>query len=236
MYSPYEGSAVTLTGQLALLMLVERLWNVPQCRIINANTDGVTVLVHRDTVARLHCAASEWGRETEFNLEFGEYSAFYSRDVNNYVAVKHNGDLKRKGVFAPSGLGKGKELPEVCVDMAITALRYTGAPKWPDMPHADDWHKLCMAKNPKSEVAYYLRGKQQESLQKHPRWYWATDTGHDTCIRYLSNGNRVPRSDGCVPVMDAHADVGEWKVDRKRYITEAEKLVDSVHQNKMTQA
>jgi hypothetical protein len=50
------------------------------------------------------------------------------------------------------------------------------------------------------------------------RWYYGTNsTDH---IEYVSNNNKVPKSDGAVPLMDLPAEF-PGDVDHQRYIDEA---------------
>ena len=41
-------------------------------------------------------------------METGEYQAIYSRDINNYFAVKADGSVKRKGEYSTAGLVEKK--------------------------------------------------------------------------------------------------------------------------------
>jgi hypothetical protein len=56
-------------------------------------------------------------------MESGEYAAIYSRDVNNYFAVKSDGEVKRKGQYAISGLVEKKNPGvEICSDAVADYL------------------------------------------------------------------------------------------------------------------
>jgi hypothetical protein len=96
LYAPHLMIAVTLTGQLALLMLIERAEDagIP---VVSGNTDGVVFRCPRGMEDRLREITTEWERETGFELEATEYRSVYSLSVNTYIAVKPDGKVKRKG-------------------------------------------------------------------------------------------------------------------------------------------
>ncbi len=112
-YAPELMIAVTLTGQLALLMLIERAeeMGIPA---VSGNTDGVVFCVPRskfagwvkddngkDTIRPAPSALADlitsWERDTGFDMEGTEYRALYSQSVNSYFAIKADGGHKRKG-------------------------------------------------------------------------------------------------------------------------------------------
>lgn len=115
LFAPHLMVAVTLTGQLSLLMLIEEahLRGIP---VVSANTDGVVFkcprdlwdgFVMRDGTPTDRLAPSPiqdiiewWEGVTSFNLEFAEYRSIYNQSVNTYIAIKPDGSFKRKGAVA----------------------------------------------------------------------------------------------------------------------------------------
>jgi hypothetical protein len=98
-YDPQYTFSVTINGQLQILQLVELLELVPNCELIQANTDGITVRVKKDSIPFLKLWCKEWESLTGLELEEVLYSRMWIRDVNNYLAEKMNGELKRKGAY-----------------------------------------------------------------------------------------------------------------------------------------
>ena len=109
LYSPNLLIQVTITGQLALLLLIERL-ELAGIRVVSANTDGIVIKCHRTMVNLLNSIVEQWEKDTGFPTEETRYLALYSRDVNNYIAIKQNetdkgweetfSGTKNKGAFA----------------------------------------------------------------------------------------------------------------------------------------
>ena len=99
MYDPKYTMATTINGQLLLLMLAERLLDIPDLRLIQINTDGVTFRVHKSQQRAVADVCAEWQRLTKLELEYKLYDLFAVRDVNNYLAVDVDGGVKRKGAY-----------------------------------------------------------------------------------------------------------------------------------------
>ena len=98
-YDPLFTMRITLNGQLLLCLLAEQLSAIPSCRILQVNTDGVTVRLLRANLAPLRAICNEWSIATRLNLEDVEYTKMCVRDVNNYLAVSTTGAVKRKGAY-----------------------------------------------------------------------------------------------------------------------------------------
>jgi hypothetical protein len=87
LYAPDGLIQTTVTGQLALLMLIERLeW--AGIHVVSANTDGAVVKCPRAAIHTMDAIIKQWETDTGFPTEETRYMALYSRDVNNYLAVK----------------------------------------------------------------------------------------------------------------------------------------------------
>lgn len=91
--------SITINGQLQNLQLFEALSFIPGIEFIQDNTDGMTVYLPREYEWLFDCYKMAWERETGLELEQVEYSAMYVADVNNYLAVKKDGSVKRIGKY-----------------------------------------------------------------------------------------------------------------------------------------
>jgi len=91
--------AITVNGQLIICMLAERLLTIPGLRLIQANTDGITVYCPRDQIDRMRAICDEWSESTRLELEEAVYKRMMIRDVNNYLAETDSGKIKRKGSY-----------------------------------------------------------------------------------------------------------------------------------------
>lgn len=98
-YDPKYMLQVTLNGQLQILQLVEMMELIPDCELIQANTDGITLRVLKKNMPLLKMWCSVWEEATGLQLEDVLYSRMWIRDVNNYIAETMDGKLKCKGAY-----------------------------------------------------------------------------------------------------------------------------------------
>jgi len=97
-YDPKFTMSITLNGQLLLCKLAEYLM-IYDCELMQVNTDGLTVRYHKKLKPLIHELCKTWENETGLELDIGEYSRMFIRDVNNYIAGYINGDVKCKGAY-----------------------------------------------------------------------------------------------------------------------------------------
>jgi hypothetical protein len=207
----------TLTGQLTVLMLIEalELYGIP---VVSANTDGIVIKCPCAEVDAMVKIIAKWEKHTGLKTEEARYAALYSRDVNNYIAVKENGSVKAKGVFGPTTLSKNPQNP-ICNE-AVIAYLTKGTP-------VEDSVRSCRDIRPFLTLRTVNGGaiKDGEKIGKAVRWYYAkSESG---AIHYLTNGNTVPRSEGAKPLMDLPDEFPE-DVDYGWYIRECNEILMAV--------
>jgi hypothetical protein len=96
---PAYTMAITINGQLMLCELAEWQLAHPQIEAIQLNTDGITFRVHKAARAWFDDCCKAWESHTALTLETVRYREMHIRDVNNYLAVDVDGNVKRKGVY-----------------------------------------------------------------------------------------------------------------------------------------
>ncbi len=217
LYSPNLLIQTTITGQLCLLMLIEMLEHqgVP---VVSANTDGLVIKCPAGADAAMERCVYVWETLTEFQTEATEYKALYSRDVNNYVALKTAGGTKLKGVFTPPGLAKNPT-NEICVEAVIARLE-SDIDIRETISKCVDIRKFITIRKANGGAV-----KGDLFLGKAVRWYYAKD--EVGAITYKSTGYTVARSEGGKPLMtlpDAFPD----DVDHDWYVREAEDILKDI--------
>jgi len=91
--------STTINCQLQLTQLSEDIaYNTP-CKLLQMNTDGITVMLKRDKLDDFKKICKQWEAKTGYTLEDAPYKKMVIKDVNNYIAVKHDGKTKEKGCF-----------------------------------------------------------------------------------------------------------------------------------------
>lgn len=130
--------SVTVNGQLQICQLVEVLSLIPGLEIIQANTDGITCYLPRELEYLFNFWKSDWEKQTGLKLEEVEYEKMWIRDVNNYLALKKDGSIKRKGAYwypiddapPPDGYDGNwnKDFSAMCVQKGIERVLIEGIP------------------------------------------------------------------------------------------------------------
>lgn len=235
-YAPDLLIQVTLTGQLALLMLIERA-TLLGFHVINANTDGVVILCPRARRHELNALVKQWELETGLTTEETEYSAYYTRDVNNYMAVKMPDKkgyigVKGKGAYANPWNNPTNDRKQailrlhknptnlVCTD-AVQELLTRNAPVADTIRACKDVTKFITVRKVGGGAV-----KDGAYLGASIRWYYATGEA-DKNIIYAKTGKKVPRSDGAKPLMDLPVELPA-DVDYDWYIQEARKILQEI--------
>lgn len=230
-FAPHMLIDTTLTGQLSLLMLIERA-NLKGIPVVSANTDGVEFFCPRQFYAgfvlrddgsltdRLKPSVlcdivEQWERDTQMVLEGVEYTALYNQSVNSYIALKADGSHKRKGPisnpwnkdksdFDPRGqMSKNPQLP-ICSDAALYFLKY-GTPIEDTIRACKDVKMFVTVVNATGGAGWTEPGTtDEEYLGGVVRYYYSTNGAPIIKVKaHPSTGNRpkVSKTDGCRPLM-----------------------------------
>jgi DNA polymerase elongation subunit (family B) len=88
----------TITGELSLMMLIEA-YELEGIHIISANTDGVTIEIHKEKLEKMFEINEWWQTLTQYELERTDYQKIIFSTVNDYIAIKTDGEIKKKGDF-----------------------------------------------------------------------------------------------------------------------------------------
>lgn len=107
---PRNANLVCMFGQLFLLDLIEQLEDYVE--IIQSNTDGILFKLDPKDFNVVDDICYEWEVRTGLNLEFDQYKEVFQKDVNNYLLVSVDGDVKAKGAYV-------KELNSLDYDLPI---------------------------------------------------------------------------------------------------------------------
>lgn len=213
LYAPDLLLQTTISGQLSLLMLIERfeLAGIP---VISANTDGIVCKCPVEMLSVRDGIIAQFEKDSDFVTEETRYLAVYSRDVNNYIAVKQAQDkatkqwlnqpdgCKFKGAYSnhwadpKAAIFRFHKNPEttICIEAAAAFLTQ-GTPIEETITNDRDIRKFIKVRTVKGGGH-----KDGEFLGKVVRWYYAE--GDLTAIHYVGSGNKVPTSEGGTPLMD----------------------------------
>lgn len=221
LYSPDLMMQVTVTGQLSLLMLIDHL-EAAGISVVSANTDGIVTKMTKDQEATAQSIVNDWEFETGYEMEESDYLSLNSRDVNNYIAVKED-SIKGKGVYSDQRdlfyALRSNPTNDICKEAVKTFLQ-TGKPVEDTVRACTDVTKFLTVRTVNGGAV-----KDGELIGKAIRWYYGA---HELdAIYYSTNGNKVPRSDNGVPLMDLPYKFPD-DMDYAWYIEEAKRILKHI--------
>lgn len=100
-FDPRFTMQITISGQMMISMLVDQIVHFlrDSVKIIQTNTDGITVYLRRDAKETFTTVCKQWEQLTGLVLEDAEYKKMVIRDVNSYLAQTTSGKVKMKGAY-----------------------------------------------------------------------------------------------------------------------------------------
>lgn len=228
-FDPQYTMAITINGQLMLCMLAEQYMKVEGLRIIQINTDGITIKVPRNQVDLVESINKQWQETTKLELERADYSKMFIRDVNNYIGLYTNGKLKRKGKYEYEREWH-QDQSALVIQKAVEAHFVQGIDITEFIIHHENEFDFMLRTNvPRSsrlEIDYEDR---TETLQNVTRYYMSEDGGQLVKIMPPLKGKENERR---IKIQDKYKatpmnNMGKMKyIDYDWYIKEAEKLTN----------
>lgn len=109
-YDPLMANLTCIFGQMFILDLIDKL--EPYCKLLQTNTDGIFVLCeNEDMKNKVIEITNKVGKRLRMEFEIDEYTKLIQKDVNNYIAVKKNGELECKGAMVKFNKPIDNDLP-----------------------------------------------------------------------------------------------------------------------------
>ena len=181
-YSPFAVMQIRINGQLLLLMLAEKLTQIG-CRIVQANTDGLFVLLKKDAYSKVNSICREWEQLTKLTLEEDRFKAMYQYAINDYFAITEDNKVKEKGIFI-TAVKLGKGLTPKIIPKAVISFFKDGIPVEDTIKNCTDIRDFLMSeKTGKQWHVEYMNEEQQRTNRFYAStnggylWKWK-DTGH----------------------------------------------------------
>lgn len=242
LYAPHLMIATTLTGQLSLLMLIDRAERMG-IQVVSGNTDGLVLRIPRSMftgIEKTRFTGGEvkelidwWEQATGFTMEAVEYRSIYNISVNSYIAIKPDGSVKMKGPLNNpwrSGDGwkpdqrqqlmKNPSMP--ILTNAVVDFLAKGVPIEQTIREGRDIRDFVTVVNVQGGGTW--RG---EYLGKVVRFIWSTDGSeilYKEANEKTGNFKKVSKTDGARPVMDLPDEFPE-DIDYDRYIQQATEIL-----------
>ena len=201
----------TITGELSLLMLIEA-YELAGIHVISANTDGVTIMVTKDLVDKMHELNAWWMNITQYELERTDYQKIIFSTVNDYIAIKVGHDtapadkkvdyVKKKGDFLTDfELHKNKSARVVPIALELYYVH--------DIPVADtirnhtNIYDFCLRQKATKDFHFEGHSKEHKKIYNKLIRYYVSNTGEK--LLKVKNENS---DSGAADVSQVEA--GEW--------------------------
>jgi len=211
----------TITGELSLMMLIEK-YETNGIHVISANTDGVTIKIKKNLLPLMHEINKWWCDETAYELERTDYSKIIFSTVNDYLAIKTDGEIKKKGDFLTDfELHKNKSAR--VVPIALERYFVDGTPVEHTIRNHTNLYDFCLRQ--KASRSFHYEGTNRSTGKK---------TVYDKLIRYyVSNeGDKIFKIKNAECQTRAAAisqvEAGEWVCKVCNFLPKSSK-VDNVN-------
>ena len=227
----------TITGELSLLMLIES-YELNGISVISANTDGITIKIKKELLPIVEQLNEEWCKITKYELERTDYTKIIFSTVNDYIAIKPNGEIKKKGDFVTDfELHKNKSGRIIPIALEEYFIN--------DKPVADTIRNhrniFDFAMRQRANKDFHFEGKSESGTTIYNKLirFYVSNTGEK-----LLKVKNLDSTSGAAPISQVEA--GEWvmtvcnhltkdhpldNINHSYYIERAERIINKIDYN-----
>ena len=200
----------TITGELSLLMLIEA-YELADIHVISANTDGVTIRIKKSLIDKMHEINKWWMDLTSYELERTDYAKIIFSTVNDYLAIKTNGEIKKKGDFLTDfELHKNKSAR--IVPIALEQFFVNDVPVADTICNHTNIYDYCLRQKASKDFHYEGHSKETKTVYNKLIRYYVSNTGEK--LLKVKNEN----SDSTA-VDVSQVEAGEWLMTVCNHLT-----------------
>ena len=224
----------TITGELSLLMLIEA-YELAGIHVISANTDGVTIMVGKDKVDKMHELNKWWMELTSYELERTDYAKIIFSTVNDYLAIKTDGEIKKKGDFLTDfELHKNKSAR--IVPIALERYYVDGVSVADTIHNHTNIYDFCLRQKASKDFHYEGHSKDGKTIYNKLIRYYVSNTGEKLL--------KVKNEDSDSTAVDvSQVEAGDWlmtvcnklkpthpldNINHAYYIERAERIIHKI--------
>lgn len=186
LYDPAWQLAICVNGQLILTLLTERVFE--KCKqdvqIIFENTDGAMYRIHRSDMELLNIACKEVEEIVNIPLEIQVCKKIIAKDVNNYINIIEDTNIKFKGCFEIDR-DFHKNHSKRVVPIALANYFINGVDPLETIDNHLDTTEYTFAKN--YGIYDFCLGAKMKGSNKLIQRYWSA---HDLLEKPLAKMNR----------------------------------------------
>ena len=234
-YSPFTVMQIRINGQLLLLMLAEKLTDLG-CRMVQANTDGLFVLLKRKIYDEFKQVCKEWEQQTKLVLEEERFEAMYQYAIGDYMALKegykdnpNDNLITKKGIFI-TDIKLGKGLSPKIIPEALIRYFADGIPVRDTIYNCKDIRRFLMSEKTGRQWNVEYMDKPQ---QRTNRFYASTNGGYLYKWKLKDIGTKEYQNmlaDSGVTILNKFDDkpIEERKINYRYYLRETLKIIEEL--------
>jgi hypothetical protein len=243
MYDKQVQVSVCLTGQFALLMLIESL-ELEGIHVFSFNTDGITLKLHKDKVERFKEICEDWENKTNFILERVDYKKIFYSTVNDYIAITNDGKVKTKGDFL-SDFELWKNKSNRVVALALQDYFVKGTKPEDFIRNHKNIYDFCIMSRATGDLYLEMQNDKNEiiALKKLVRYYYSKGSNWQLFKRGIGSTGKpmnvnqaAPNDLGTIYIEYFNKFVEkpfeEYQIDLNQYIYKCYRLIAKVEKNK----
>jgi hypothetical protein len=228
----------TITGELSLMMLIEA-YETNGIHVISANTDGVTIRIKKDRLEDMRKINTWWQNLTEYELERSDYQKIIFSTVNDYIAIKTDGEIKKKGDFLTDfELHKNKSAR--IVNLALEAYYVHDVPVATTIMAHNTIYDFCLRQKSSSDFHYegWNRTSGEKTVYNKLIRYYVSNTGdkllkvkNPECITNAADVSQVEAGEWVCTVcnhLPKDTDTKTAGINYQYYIERAEKIISKI--------
>jgi hypothetical protein len=231
----------TITGELSLMMLIEA-YELNGIHVISANTDGVTVRIHKDKLDDMRKINTWWQNLTEYELERTDYQKIIFSTVNDYLAIKTDGEIKKKGDFLTDfELHKNKS--GRIIPIALEAYYVHNIPVATTIMDHNNIYDFCLRQKSSSDFHYegWNRTSGEKNVYNKLIRYYVSNAGekllkvkNPECQTNAADVSQVEAGEWLCTVcnyLPKDVDVKQAGINYQYYIEKAERIIHKILYN-----
>ena len=233
MYDPLQLLSVTINGQLFLLMLCE--WLDEKDIVIDAcNTDGITSIIPIDKINIFEDLCTKWEKLTLMELEAVDYKEVIRKNINNYIAITTDNEVKRKGLFKflKKEIPLGDSTDELIIAKALNAF------------YVDNIKPEIFIKNPEKYDLHIYDFCKSNKISKDYEVFWNSELQQNLNRYYFSKNSPYLFKKKKNKSTFEHINVGEgvqlfnnyiskpwneYNINYSYYISKTQKIIDELN-------
>ena len=231
----------TITGELSLMMLIEA-YELRGIHVISANTDGVTIRIKKCDIQLMTAINEWWMNLTSYELERTDYQKIIFSTVNDYIAIKTDGEIKKKGDFLTDfELHKNKSAR--IVPIALEAYYVHNIPIATTIMDHNNIFDFCLRQKSSKDFHYegWNRARGEKTIYNKLIRYYVSNTGekllkvkNPECQTNAPDVAQVEAGEWVCTVcnfLPKNTDVDTAGINYQYYIDKAERIVHKIALN-----